>query len=144
MYLVSHVKKEKFLLTRTSQLSSVNFCWVIKFCVVWYCLDGRRLGQLWPLYFNRALYNSRDWNQSIVWPDWSGLVEPFPMPPNTNLAQRQSTLCHRLGSFVHLGPRSFSDIIVVWDPLFIARYQYLQKWLDFVSSQQRFLDVSSV
>ena len=65
----------------------------------------------------------------------------FPIPPNTqhHLPWRQYGLCNRLWSFSGLRPRSFSHIIVIRDPLFIARNHSFQRWLDFVSFQhQRF------
>ena len=47
----------------------------------------------------------------------------FPISPNTqhHLPWRQYGLCNRFWSFSGLRPRSFSHIIVVRDPLFIAR-----------------------
>lgn len=82
------------------------------------------------LHFIGLVVNSRECNQLY---DRVGLVHdalfPSYMPPNSKLylTWRQCALCHRLSSFVHLGPPSFSHIIVKCDQLFIACHQSFQK-----------------
>jgi len=58
--------------------------------------------------------------------------DSFPIPSDTqHLIWRKSGLCDRLKCLTSLRLQSFSNIIVVCCPLFIARYQSFQKWLIF-------------
>jgi len=70
----------------------------------------------------------------------------LPIPPNTqkNFPGRQSRLGHRLGRFTALRPRPFAPYVVVSDPLFIANHHTLQKRVDFVAIQKRFVCVYKV
>ena len=51
---------------------------------------------------------------------------------------------HTVGSFISLFPWSFSNDILVLYPFFIARYNSLNKWLDFIALRQRIVDFKSV
>lgn len=47
------------------------------------------------------------------------------------------------GRLTAVGPRSFSPVVLVCDPFFIASHHPLQKWVDFVTFQQRIAGINS-
>ena len=109
------------------------------------------IDQFWPSFLNRLLQSHY---LLIVDSRINGLARfeqlmmnnSFPIPPNTqhHLPWRQYGLCNHLWSFSGLRTPSFTHIIVVRDPLLIARNHSFQKGFNFVSFQQRFTNGNSV